>query len=221
MSNLNLIEILSPVALIALVWGITQFFLKRRYDKADRNRIEKKETLTNYLLKLNDISGVIFKIQNESSKRIALQGRKLSTYRSRFNTIYENEGNPDLQKLNFINFDKSTKENFLKKTVELFKDQETINIVSLELIENLHNELENYGILLRKESLITLYGNKKIFDNQYQLIKLLDNFTTRKKVLHKYEELQDDILVNLKLTHDILVECYNLEFQIISELKNS
>ena len=173
------------------------------------------------MLKLNELRGATQKTQTEIWKRTKILDATLTQYRSKYERILDS-GKEDSQEVALENLKamtESEREGFLKSSINLFEGENKIEETYKIKIKNLSDRIEEIGFDLKKESLINLHSNKPLFDKQYQLIKSLDSFTITRKSIEVSEDYSDGLKDILRLTQEILVECYDFEHLILVELK--
>ena len=113
----------------------------------------------------------------------------------------------------------SERENFLKKSAALFEGEKNIEETYKDKIKLSCDRIEKAGLELKKEALINLHSLKQLFDRQFHLIEKLDNLIVKRKSVEVGEDYGKGLVDILKLTQELLVECYNFEHLILVELK--
>jgi hypothetical protein len=215
----DLIKIISPLALVGLVWTIASFFLKRKYEKSDKRKEQKIKILTDYLLKLNELRGVLHQAQDEISKGNQVLRKTLQTYRNQFDGIFneETENNKDLMSKRFLEMEEEKRLDFLKESKIYFQDQKGINTNIKNNLSGIAIEIEAKGLDLKKDALINIHATTEIFKGQVNLIDLLYQFTDKSVIID--EDTSDVMKTYLNFLRLITKECYDLEFNVIVELR--
>ena len=173
------------------------------------------------MLKLNELRGATQKTQTEIWKRTEILNATLKQYRSKYEPILD-LGKEDSQEVALENFKamtESEREKFLKSSINLFEGENQVEKTYKSKIKDLSDRIEEIGYDLKKEALINLHSNRPLFDKQHQLIKSLDSFTIKRNSIEVREDYSDGLKDTLKLTQEILIECYDFEHLILVELK--
>lgn len=177
--------------------------------------------MTAYLLKLNELRGATQKTQTEIWKRTETLNATMKQYWSKYEPILD-LGKEDSQEValeNLKSIPESEREKFLKSSIKLFEGENKIKETYKSKIKDLSDRIEEIGSELKKEALINLHSNKPLFDKQYQLIKSLHSFTIKRKAIEVSEDYSSGLKDTLRLTQEILIECYDFEHLILVELK--
>ena len=174
-----------------------------------------------YLLKLNELRGATQETQMEIWKRTEFLSARMKQYRSKYEPIFNTgiEENSELAFKNFKAMSELEREQFLKRSVDLFEGENEIEQTYKSKIKNLSTQIEAIGLQLKKEALINLHSNKLFFEKQRNLFKKLDSFTIKRKSIEASEEYSTGLIGTLESAQEILIECHDFEFLILVELK--
>lgn len=215
----EIFKFLPVAALIGLVWGITAFFLKRKYEKSDKQRAQKIQILTDYLLKLNELRAVLHKVQNEISKGNQTLRKTLHQYWNQYDGIFndETQNNKQLKELRFWELADAEKIKFFEESdIYFIENKKILENIKMNLT-SLSSEIEKKGLDVKKDALINIHANKEIFQGQVNLLKWLNKFTDNSVIIG--EDIYEDIKTYLPILKAITEECYKLEYAVMVELR--
>jgi len=238
-------NILPYLSVIVLIWGIWQFFLKRKYQKSDELRISKKDT---YLKLQTEIDGIysslislfiktdfhqIDKQLNEIDKSKLDLDKNIKHINKSFDILRE-----ESKKTIKLHSTILKKEEIKKSIVETAKSYTNhitnLDELSITIIPSFNEKLANLVVLLIKEletkisSLsniegLQIYGSPLLISHTNQLIQLLINLKRSLEDENIRIRVSKELYNGLKITElykPITSKLNELNFQIRKEIKN-
>ena len=133
---IELLKYFSPIAIIGLIWGIFQYFDKKKIEKREKRRNEKLEYYLLLKSKLNELRHILIEPHTLIKKYTRLLNSNLS--------VYESRTNDDIEKLEVINKQIDNYDFQNRSKEELLIDQNM-------LIKILNERRKDSGRFLKKE----------------------------------------------------------------------
>ena len=219
------ISYLPFIALFAFIWSVTQFFLKRRFEKKDRKETEKIKVLKQFLTQINDIRVIATNLFNKFHWRTNKLKNTISEYRNNplvkpfLDTYYPEENFKDYEKVikqNFKKLSTEEREEFITTSIDFFEFKKAKDLDLFELTRDTTLQLEEKALELNKIPLLELFVSKKIIKKRDELIEKIENIILDDISKESNEFELDRALRN---SNEILVLSYDIEYLLIAELE--
>ena len=212
----DLLKILSPIAIVAFIWSVLQFFIKRKYEKKDKKKEFAIRILTDFLTEINDIRVLSTEIFNSFERRTEKLKGVLSQYRNDkvVNQFADKEVKSQELILTFKNLSLSEQKQYLEKSKEFFETGNETDAKLITFLKEKNKELENKALSLNKIPLLNLVGSKELINKRKNIIDIINDV-----LLLDYLEDSKDVSRYFHQRMQILQLSFEIEYLVLIEIK--
>ena len=214
----DLLKILSPIAVVAFIWSVIQFFIKRKYEKKDKKKEFAIKILTDFLTEINDIRILSTEIFNHFERRTKKLNGVLLKYRNHkvVNQFADKEIDSHELILTFKNLSISEQKEYLEKSKEFFETGNETDAELVTFLKEKNKELENKALSLNRIPLLNLVGSKELITKRKNIIDIMDDV-----LLLDYLEDSKDVSQYFHQRMQILQLSFELEYLVLAEIKKT
>ena len=212
----DILKVLSPVAILAIIWSIIQFYEKRKHEKNDKKKELKLKILTEFLTEINDLRVLSTDIFNHFNKRIRKINGLSKDYRNDkiVNQFLDRGTDSEEFKSIFQNLTFNEQKEFIGKSVYYFRTANQTEAEFLSFLENRNKVLEAKALSLNKIPLLNLIPSKELIEKREKIIDILNNIVSL-----DYAEKSSDISQYFYHRMQILKLSFEVEYLVLSEIK--
>ena len=214
----ELVKYLSPVAILGLIWSVSHYFLKRKHEKADIERKEKKEYLTDLLMKISDLRNSLVKIDVLMATKTEQLVSKMKDFKEEYKELIDEKNGRLIS--NFKELPLKQQEEIIENSSKILDNSEYFDEENRNKIKELTNQLHEKNLEIKSDSRIVLHADSKINSKFLELTTKIKSYTINQLgIIDSQKDKFHFFKMSINKSSDLVHECFELEKDMIFALK--
>ncbi len=214
----ELVKYLSPVAILGLIWSISQYFIKRKHEKVDRERNEKKEYLTDLLMKINNLRNSLVQIDVLMATKTQELASKMNVFKEQYHEIINEENGKLIP--SFKELPIKQQEEIIESSSRFLDNNEYFDEENKVKIKRLTTQLHEKNLEIKSDIRIVLYADSNINSKFLELTTRIKKYTINQLgIIDSKKDRFHFFKMSFNKSSDLIHDCFELEKEIILALK--